>query len=100
MTFKELHYFLVLAKFGRYGEAAKSCGVTPCTLSLMIKKLEQELGVALFDRGASRVTLTPIGLHLTSHARAIVRHARQMRELAQQGQVDDAPIDLIEASSQ
>ena len=92
MTFKELHYFLVLAKLGRYGSAARSCGVTSCTLSLMIKKLEQDLGVTLFDRDASGVTLTPIGVRLASHARAIIRHAGQMQELARQGQQGDVPI--------
>lgn len=83
MTLKQLEYFLVLAKVGGYKEAAKACGATQSTLSLMIQRLEEDLGVTLFDRSCNPVCLTSIGLHLKGHARAIVRNANQMQAFAQ-----------------
>lgn len=83
MTFKELHYFLALARVGSYKDAAKACGVTQSTLSLMVQKLERDLGVTLFARDAKQVTLTPIGRRLKSNAASVVEGAGQMRRLAQ-----------------
>lgn len=83
MTFRQLQYFLVLAKVGSYGRAAKACGVTQSTLSLMIQRLEQELGIILFDRRSNPATLTPLGRRLRSHARVIVRNVDKMRALSQ-----------------
>lgn len=83
VTFRQLQYFLVLAKVGSYGRAAKACGVTQSTLSLMIQRLEQELGIILFDRRSNPATLTPLGRRLRSHARVIVRNVDKMRALSQ-----------------
>lgn len=96
MTLKQLVYFLVLAKVGGYREAAKACGVTQSTLSLMIQRLEENLGVTLFERAHNPIRLTPIGLRLKSHARIIVRNANQMQALAQECKEDSIQLESEE----
>ena len=99
MTLKQLNYFLALAKVGGYKEAAGACGITQSTLSLMIQRLEEDLGVTLFDRGHNPVRPTRIGLRLESHARAIVRNATQMRALAQKYKEDSTQLENEEFAS-
>lgn len=94
VTLRQLDYFLALARAGSYKEAGNVCGITQSTLSLMIIRLEDDLGAVLFDRSANPVRLTPIGLRLKSHARAIVRNVDQMRELVQHYGEDSASIVL------
>ena len=85
MSFKELHYFVALAEIGNFGEAAKSCKVSASTFSCMVKKLENDLGVVLFDRTTrKKIILTAIGRQLVRSARVIGVEAERMRRLARQ----------------
>src|SRR4051812_13626684 len=61
VTLTELRYVVAVAKERHFGRAAESCFVSQPTLSVAIKKLEEELGVTLFERGGSEVGITPIG---------------------------------------
>jgi len=86
MTLQELKYLVALADHGHFGKAAESCFITQSTLSTQIKKLEDFLGVTLFDRSLKRVTPTPIGREILQAARNIVEEAERIRELAKHAQ--------------
>jgi len=86
MTLQELKYLVALADHGHFGKAAESCFITQSTLSTQIKKLEDFLGVTLFDRSLKRVTPTPIGKEILQAARNIVEEADRIRELAKHAQ--------------
>ena len=61
MTLTELRYVVAVARERHFGRAAEACFVSQPTLSVAVKKLEEELGVTLFERGPGEVTLTPAG---------------------------------------
>lgn len=82
MTLQELRYLVALADCGHFGQAAEACFVSQSTLSTGLKKLEDFLGVVLFDRSLKRVTPTPIGREIVDSARRIVEEATRIRELA------------------
>jgi LysR family transcriptional regulator, hydrogen peroxide-inducible genes activator len=86
MTLQELKYLVALADHGHFGKAAEACFITQSTLSTQIKKLEDFLGVTLFDRSLKRVTPTPIGKEILAAARNIVEEAERIRELARHAQ--------------
>ena len=82
MTLQELRYLVALADCGHFGQAAEACFVSQSTLSTGLKKLEDYLGVIVFDRSLKRVTPTPIGREIVESARRIVEEAARIRELA------------------
>ena len=82
MTLQELRYLVALADCGHFGQAAEACFVSQSTLSTGLKKLEEFLGVIVFDRSLKRVTPTPIGREIVESARRIVEEAARIRELA------------------
>ncbi|KAB2325644.1 LysR family transcriptional regulator [Betaproteobacteria bacterium SCN1] len=86
MTLQELKYLVALADHGHFGRAAEACFITQSTLSTQIKKLEEFLGVTLFDRSLKRVTPTPIGREILAAARNIVEESERIRELAKHAQ--------------
>ena len=86
MTLQELKYLVALADHGHFGRAAEACHITQSTLSTQIKKLEDFLGVTLFDRSLKRVTPTPIGKEILQAARNVVEEAERIRELAKHAQ--------------
>jgi LysR family hydrogen peroxide-inducible transcriptional activator len=86
MTLQELKYLVALADHGHFGRAAEACFITQSTLSTQIKKLEDFLGVTLFDRSLKRVTPTPIGREILQAARNIVEESERIRELAKHAQ--------------
>ncbi|MEW6120379.1 MAG: LysR substrate-binding domain-containing protein [Pseudomonadota bacterium] len=86
MTLQELKYLVALADHGHFGRAAEACFITQSTLSTQIKKLEDFLGVTLFDRSLKRVTPTPIGREILQAARNIVEEAERIREVARHAQ--------------
>ena len=61
MTLTELRYIVALARERHFGRPAEACFVSQPTLSVAVKKLGDELGVALFERCKSEVALTPVG---------------------------------------
>ncbi|OYY95343.1 MAG: DNA-binding transcriptional regulator OxyR [Hydrogenophilales bacterium 28-61-23] len=82
MTLQELRYLVALADTGHFGQAAEACFVSQSTLSTGLKKLEDFLGVIVFDRSLKRVTPTPIGREIVESARRIVEETTRIRELA------------------
>jgi LysR family hydrogen peroxide-inducible transcriptional activator len=82
MTLQELRYLVALADCGHFGQAAEACFVSQSTLSTGLKKLEDYLGVIVFDRSLKRVTPTPIGREIVESARRIIDEAARIREMA------------------
>lgn len=82
MNIRDLHYFVELAKTRHFGEAAKHCFVSQPTLSMQIKKLEEELQVTLFERDNKRVLLTEAGERLLGRAQKVLADVAEMKEVA------------------
>ena len=61
MTLTELRYIVAVARERHFGRAAEACFVSQPTLSVAIKKLEEELDVKIFERGSNEVSLTSLG---------------------------------------
>ena len=85
MTLTELRYIVSLARTRHFGRAAESCFVSQPTLSVAIRKLEEELGVALFERGTSEVAVTPIGERIVEQAQRVLEESAAIKSIAQQG---------------
>ncbi|MFT3929440.1 MAG: hydrogen peroxide-inducible genes activator [Spongiibacteraceae bacterium] len=85
MTLTELRYIVALHQTGHFGKAADRCHVSQPTLSIAIKKLEDELNVALFERSRNQVIATPLGLKIIEQAQLVLEQANRIRELADHG---------------
>lgn len=82
MNFQQLEYIVALDNYGNFSQAAKSCFVTQPTLSMMISKLEEELGLQLFERNKKPVTATREGKEIIIRARQILAETNRLREFA------------------
>jgi LysR family transcriptional regulator, hydrogen peroxide-inducible genes activator len=85
MTLTELRYVVAVARERHFGRAADACHVSQPTLSVAIRKLEEEFGVSLFERRASQVALTDIGEQIVSQAKRVLDEASAVHEIARQG---------------
>ena len=85
MTLTELKYIVALAREKHFGRAADVCHVSQPTLSVAIKKLEEELEVKLFERSASEVTVTPLGDEIVRQAQSVLDQAAEIKEIAKRG---------------
>lgn len=85
MTLTELKYIVAVARERHFGRAAEACFVSQPTLSVAIRKLEEELGVVLFERGGSEISVTPIGLNVIAQAQRVLEECANLVELARQG---------------
>ena len=85
MTLTELRYIVALFETGHFRKAAELCHVSQPTLSIAVKKLEEELDVTLFERSRHKVTATPIGERIVQQARTVLRETRNLEQLAEQG---------------
>lgn len=85
MTLTDLRYIVALARERHFGRAAVRCHVSQPTLSVAVKKLEDELGVTLFERSAADVRVTPIGEQIVEQASQVLNQATQICEMAQHG---------------
>ena len=85
MTLTELKYIVAVAREKHFGRAAEACFVSQPTLSVAIKKLEEELDVKIFERGASEVSTTPLGEQIVRQAQAVIEQAAAIREIAKRG---------------
>jgi LysR family hydrogen peroxide-inducible transcriptional activator len=83
MNLRDLKYLIAVAETEHFGHAASRCYVSQPTLSGQIKKLEQELGVTLFERTNRSVSITPIGAEIVRHAKLILEQADLIKQLAQ-----------------
>ena len=86
MTLTELKYTIAVARERHFGRAAESCFVSQPSLSVAVKKLEDELGVMIFERRSSEISITPIGELIIEQAQKVLDEARYLHEIALQGQ--------------
>ena len=86
MTLTELRYVVALAQERHFGRAAQKCHVTQPTLSLALAKLEDELGVRLFERNKNEVLVTPMGEAIVEQARRVLDEAGKITSLAKGSQ--------------
>lgn len=85
MTLNELRFVVALAKARNFRKAAEVCFVSQPALSLAVKKLEDELGVMLFERNRNDVTMTVIGELVVEQATRAIEEANRVKEIARQG---------------
>jgi LysR family hydrogen peroxide-inducible transcriptional activator len=85
MTLTALKYIVAVAREKHFGKAAEACFVSQPTLSVAIKKLEDELEVKLFERSANEVTITPLGEDIVRQAQSVLEQAAAIKEIAKRG---------------
>ncbi len=85
MTLTELKYIVAVARERHFGRAADACFVSQPTLSVAVKKLEEELDVKLFERSANEVSVTLLGEEIVRQAQAVLEQAANIREIAKRG---------------
>lgn len=85
MTLTELKYIVAVARERHFGKAAEACYVSQPTLSVAVKKLEEELDVKLFERSANEVTVTPLGEEIVRQAQSVLEQAANIKDIAKRG---------------
>ena len=85
MTLTDLRYLVALARERHFGRAAEKCHVSQPTLSVAVKKVEEELGVQLFERSASEVKIAETGRRIVVQAEKVLMEATQIHEIAAAG---------------
>jgi len=85
MTLNELKFIVALAKARNFRKAAEACFVSQPALSFAVKKLEEELGILLFERNRNEVSITPIGERVIEQATLAIEEANRVKEIAKQG---------------
>lgn len=86
MTLNELKYIVAVAKEKHFRKASETCFVSQPTLSVAIKKLEDELGVKLFERRKQDVLITPIGKQIISIAEEVLERSKDIKQIAKESQ--------------
>jgi LysR family transcriptional regulator, hydrogen peroxide-inducible genes activator len=81
MTLQQLEYIIALDTYRHYVTAAEKCFVTQPTITIQVKKLEDEIGVSIFDRSKTPLEPTPLGEIILSKARIITQEAKQLKEI-------------------
>jgi len=82
MTLTEMRYIVALARERHFGKAADACHISQPTLSVALKKVEGQLGAALFERTASDVRITALGERIVAQARRVLEEAVRLEEIA------------------
>jgi LysR family hydrogen peroxide-inducible transcriptional activator len=82
MTLTELRYIVALGQEQHFGRAAERCNVSQPTLSIAVKKLEDELGVTLFERTKQGVLVTPLGSRIIAMASAVLERTAEIKDVA------------------
>ena len=85
MTLTELRYVVAVARERHFGRAAEACFVSQPTLSVAVKKLEEELDVKIFERGGNEISVTPLGEAIVRQAQQVIEQAAAIREIAKSG---------------
>ena len=85
MTLTELRYIVAVARERHFGRAADACFVSQPTLSVAVKKLEEELDIKLFERGSNDIGVTPLGEEIIRQAQAVLEQAALIKEIAKRG---------------
>ncbi|MBO4571537.1 MAG: LysR family transcriptional regulator [Bacteroidales bacterium] len=78
---QQLRYIVAIEQYGHFGKAAEACDSTQPTLSLMVRKLEEELDVRIFDRDSHPVVPTEIGRKVIERAKMVLYGAGQISEM-------------------
>jgi len=100
MTLQQLEYIRAVREYGHFGKAAEACGVTQSTLSLMIKKLEDELDVVIFDRDSHPIVPTSMGRIILDKANVVIYNSDQLIELTRsQKQLASGKVKLAMSST-
>jgi LysR family hydrogen peroxide-inducible transcriptional activator len=81
MTITQLQYTISVAKHGNFTIAAQKCFVTQPTLSMQVQKLEEELGIKLFDRSTKPIRLTSVGSKIINQASVIIKEVQRMEDV-------------------
>ena len=81
MTLQQLKYIIAIDDYRHFGKAAEYCGLTQSTLSLMVKKLEEELDVKIFDRDTYPISPTEMGRKIIDQAKVVLYHVNQISEI-------------------
>ena len=81
MTLQQLRYIVAIDVYRHFGRAAEACGLTQSTLSLMVKKMEDELDVHIFNRDAHPVEPTEIGRRIIDQAKVVLYNVEQITQL-------------------
>ena len=81
ITLTQLEYVVAVDEFRHFATAADKCFVTQPTLSMQIKKLEDDLGVIIFDRSRQPVVPTDIGYKLIDHAIIVLASTQRIKEI-------------------
>lgn len=82
MNLRDLHYLIAVADLRSFGQAAERCFISQPTLSTQIKKLEDELGIQIFERTNKKVLPTELGEQIIASARRILKEQANIKELA------------------
>jgi len=82
MNLRDLRYIVALAEHGHFGKAAEACHASQPTLSGQILKLEEELGIAIFERSGRSVKVTAAGADILAHARRAIAEADEIQAIA------------------
>jgi len=85
MTLTELRYIVAVARERHFGRAAEKCFVSQPTLSVAVKKLEEELGIALFERTNTEVVVTPLGAQIVKQAQRVLEETAAIKHIASAG---------------
>ncbi len=85
MTLTELKYIVAVARERHFGKAAEACFVSQPTLSVAIKKLEEELEVKIFERNANEINTTPLGEEIVRQAQFVLDQSAHIKEIAKRG---------------
>ena len=85
MTLTELKYIVAVARERHFGRAAEACFVSQPTLSVAIRKLEDELGVIIFERGGAEIGITPVGERVVAQAHKVLQESAAIKEIARMG---------------
>ncbi|MFZ4263694.1 hydrogen peroxide-inducible genes activator [Sphingobacterium sp. HJSM2_6] len=85
MNIQQLQYIVAVDEHRHFLKASEACFITPATLSMMIKKLEQELDVVIFDRAKQPVVPTDLGKSIIEKARNVLYHVKELESVAKKG---------------
>jgi LysR family hydrogen peroxide-inducible transcriptional activator len=95
MTLTELRYIVAVARERHFGRAAEACFVSQPTLSVAVRKLEEEIGIPLFERGPNEISITALGERIVAQAQRVLEEVEAIKQLAQQGKDPlDGPLRL------
>ncbi|WP_376092967.1 LysR substrate-binding domain-containing protein [Roseomonas sp. CCTCC AB2023176] len=85
LSFRDLEYLVAVADHLHFGKAAEACAVSQPTLSAQVRKLEEYVGVQVFERASRTILVTERGAAVVAQARTVLGEGRRLLEVAQSG---------------